>query len=157
MSVTEAKSILIDAINEGTALVSYVGHSGPASWTFSGLFSSDETAALSNHGAPTVVTQWGCWNTYFVDPAYNTMAHRFLVSGENGAAAVLGATTITYDTSERMLGHYLMPRLVEQGMTIGKAITKAKQELAATGDGSGLTDVILGWTLLGDPALVVQP
>jgi hypothetical protein len=40
-------------------------------------------------------------------------------------------------------------------MTIGEALRDAKLELAQTHP--NLLDVLLGWSLLGDPALVIQP
>ena len=155
LGVEGARAALIDAINGGVALTSFVGHSGTTVWTFDGLFSASDAAALTNHGQPTVVSQWGCWNTYYVAPSYNTMAHKFMLSGEQGAAAVLGSTTISYDLSERALGRLLTPRLVEPGLSIGAALQVAKAELAETHP--AMADVLLGWTILGDPALVIQP
>ena len=154
-SASVAKGNLVQAINEGSALTSYVGHSGYTEWTFSGLFKATDAAALTNVGRPTVVTQWGCWNTYYVSPSYNTLGHKFMLSGEQGAAAVLGAATLSESSSESALGQLLMPRLTQPGMTLGMAIRDAKQDLAA--EQRGLADVLLGWTLLGDPALVVEP
>jgi hypothetical protein len=40
-------------------------------------------------------------------------------------------------------------------MTIGQAIQDAKAQLATYRP--GYLDVLLGWTLLGDPALVIEP
>ncbi len=48
-----------------------------------------------------------------------------------------------------------MPRMVTPGMTMGQALLDAKQELALAHP--DLLDVLLGWTLMGDPALVVEP
>jgi hypothetical protein len=48
-----------------------------------------------------------------------------------------------------------MPRMVEPGVTIGQALQNAKAELAQTHP--ELLDVLLGWTLMGDPALTVSP
>jgi hypothetical protein len=39
-------------------------------------------------------------------------------------------------------------------MRLGDAVTEAKQALARTNP--DMTDVLLGWTLLGDPALVID-
>ncbi len=154
-SVAEARQTLLDAINGGVALTSFVGHSGPTRWTFSNLFSATDAESLVNSGRPTVVMQWGCWNTYHVEPRYNTLAHKLLLSGDRGAAAVLGAAVLTDSSSEEALGRLLTPRLVAPGVALGDAVQGAKVELAASG--RGMEDVILGWTLLGDPALVVEP
>ncbi len=137
------------------ALASFVGHSGPDQWTYAGLFDTIDAANLTNQGKPSVVTQWGCWNTYYVDPTSDTLGHALMLSGENGSAAVLGATTLTLATSERSLGQALTPRLTQPGMTVGAAIQAAKTEIAS--QQSGLQDVLLGWSLLGDPALVIEP
>jgi len=155
LGVAEARRVLLEAMNEGVALTSFVGHSSYDRWTFQGLFFSADAAILANAGRPTVVTQWGCWNTYYVQPSYNTLAHKLLLSGDRGAAAVLGAATLTEASSDKAFGQLLMPRIVQPGVTIGAAIQAAKEELAATQP--DLVDVLLGWTLLGDPALVLEP
>jgi hypothetical protein len=154
LGVSAARTTLIDAMNNGTALVSYVGHSGPSQWSLHNLFSSTDAAGLTNAGKPTVVSQWGCWTTYFVDPSNNTLAHKFLLSGDRGAAAVMGATTLTFQSSEAKLGNLMMGRLTTPGMTIGEAMLAAKHDLAV--QYPGLLDVLLGWTILGDPTLVIQ-
>jgi hypothetical protein len=152
--VDAARDTLLATLDDGVALASYVGHSGPIAWSFEGLFGADDAAALTNHGRPSVVSQWGCWNSYYVAPAYNTLAHKFLLSGDQGAAATLGAVALSYDTSERQLGALLIPKLLDPGVTIGIALQEAKAELAATHP--DLADVLLGWTILGDPAIVVE-
>jgi hypothetical protein len=107
---------------------------------------------LTNVNAPTAVMQMGCWNTYFVFPQYKTLAQRFLFSNDAGAALVMGATTLSSVDSEQLLGEALVPKLTDPSTTVGEAMLSAKRELPAD-----LTDVILGWTLLGDPAAMVQP
>jgi hypothetical protein len=54
-----------------------------------------------------------------------------------------------------LLGQLLTPRLVTPGQTLGAALRDAKNELAQTHP--ELLDVLLGWSLMGDPALVIQP
>jgi hypothetical protein len=155
LPVSAARSVLLTAMNQGVALTSFVGHSNMLRWTFDGLFSSQDASSLTNAGRPTVVLQWGCWNTYHVQPQYNTLGHAFLLSGDRGAAAVLGSSSLTLSSSEEALGRRLIPKIAQPGMTLGKAIQAAKEELAATQPHR--LDVLLGWTLLGDPALVVTP
>jgi hypothetical protein len=155
MSVEVARKTLIDRINSGVALTTFFGHSGPTDWTFDRLFSANDAAQLHNTDKPTVVTQWGCWNTYYAAPNYNTLGHKFLLSGDRGAAAVLGASTLTQASSDLALGKLLTPKLAQSDMTIGRAVLEAKQELAAR-EGP-FADVLAGWTILGDPALQVRP
>ncbi len=162
--LTAAKTAFVNSVNNGVAWANYVGHSGPTVWNYDGgyLFLSADAAALANHDKPTVLAQWGCWNTYYIDPAYNTLSHKLLFNTEDktavdnrGAAAVLGATGVTNADHEQVLGEVLVSKMFESdGVSIGDALTAAKQDIAA--NHYGYDDVILGWTLLGDPMLIVQ-
>ncbi|HEX4955148.1 MAG TPA: C25 family cysteine peptidase [Thermoanaerobaculia bacterium] len=150
-----ARAQLLASLDTGVALTSFIGHSGPTAWTFSSLLSAADARALTNAGAPTVVMQWGCWNTYFVEPRFDTLGHAFLASGDRGAAAVLGSSTLLETHSARQLTTELMPRLAVAGKRLGDAVLEAKKALAA--GGAAPPDAVLGWTLLGDPALVIEP
>jgi hypothetical protein len=118
------------------------------------LFKAGDASKLSNAGAPTVITQWGCWNTYYVAASEDTLAHEFMLNDLNGAAAVLGASTLTEAAHEREMAKRVYPRMFEAGKPIGLAILEAKLEHAR--ESADQLDVILGWNLLGDPALVVE-
>jgi hypothetical protein len=48
----------------------------------------------------------------------------------------------------------MMPLLTQPGMTIGEAMQQAKAEMAAAS--TAQRDVLLGWTILGDPTLVID-
>ena len=155
VSLTSARTSLFGALNRGTALVNYTGHSGPAEWTFMGLLRQTDVINLSNVEKPFVVVQWGCWNNYYVYPNYNFLVQSFLFSGDRGAAAVLGATTLSEITSEQLLGELLIPKMATPGMTIGQAIQDSKSQLAI--EHPDKVDVLLGWSLMGDPTLVIEP
>jgi len=155
VSVAVARMQLLAAMNQGVALVTFTGHSSAGIWTFNNLFNTKHAAALTNAGRPFVVVQWGCWNTYTVDPVNNYLVQSFLFSGDRGAAVVLGASTLTNSASEELLGELLTPRMVTPGMTVGQALLEAKNELAQTHP--ELLYVLLGWSLMGDPALAIEP
>lgn len=153
LGVDSARETLIDSIEAGVSLTSYFGHSGPSMWSFHGLFDTSHADALQNGNKPTVVTQWGCWNSYHVNPYYDTLGHRLLLSPGRGAAAVLGAATLTEAQSEAKLGTLLFQELAVSGRPLGDAVLRAKQRLATTEP--DLLDVLLGWTLLGDPTMIM--
>jgi hypothetical protein len=155
LGVDGARQRLIGALDGGVALTSFAGHSGPTEWTFDGLFTGSDAALLSNPSRPTVVTQWGCWNTYYVSPTEDTLGHELMLNGDRGAVTVLGASTLTQAASERALALQVYARLFEPGVSIGRAVLEAKRAYAERYPGQ--LDVILGWTQLGDPALVIRP
>jgi len=155
VSLATAQTQLLTTMNNGVSLVTFAGHSGPTKWTLGSLFNTQQAANLTNAGRPFVAVQWGCWNTYYVDPVNNYLVQSLLFSGDKGAAAVFGAVTLTDSEAEQLLGQALMPRLTTPGTPMGKALQDAKSELAKTNP--KLLDVLLGWTLMGDPALIVEP
>lgn len=155
LGLAQARSALLRGFAEGPALISFVGHSSATRWTFSGLFSASDAAALTNFGRPAVVSQFACWSNYFVSPTADGLAHKLLLSGEQGAAATMGPATLTELESHAEFGLYLLPKLARPGVSIGWAVTQAKQEFAAVSPQR--IDIILGWTLLGDPTLIVNP
>jgi hypothetical protein len=149
-----ARTALVKNINEGASLTSYVGHSGPTMWSFDGLLHVDDIGQLNNFGRPTVAMQWGCWNTYYVEPRYDSIGDALLLHGDQGAAAVLGSTTLSWVPSARAFSEFLGPIVAQPGVRIGDAMIHAKRELAASHPDA--RDVLWGWTLLGDPTLVLN-
>lgn len=155
LGVPVARARVMSSLNNGVAFAQYFGHSSYNVWSFSILFASPHAMQLTNAGRPAVVAQWGCWNTYYVHPTVNTLGHALMVAGDKGAAAVLGATALTDSESDIELGERYLPRIVQPGATIGDALLAAKQDLAQ--QHPDMRDVIVGWTILGDPALVIEP
>jgi len=149
--VNAAKTKIYNTINQGVALTSFVGHSGPRDWSFSRVFSASDANALINGNSPTLVTQWGCWNTYFVEPRENTLAHNFMLNLNGGAVSVLGASTLTKAEHEKGLARLVLSLLTQGDLTLGQAVTQAKSQYAQSNPNA--LDVILGWNILGDPSL----
>lgn len=135
----------------GPSLVTYVGHSGVDRWSLDPLFTAQEASALSNSTTPSVYVQWGCWNTYFVSPYFNSMAHALLFSG-GGASSVIGAAALTDSAGHQALGLAMYP-LLSAGVPLGDAVMQAKRAMnpAAT----YFNETSLGVNLLGDPAATV--
>lgn len=155
LGVPAARTALLQGFADGPALISFVGHSSSTRWTFSGLFSASDVPTLTNFGRPAVVSQFACWSNYFVSPNSDGLGLKLLVSGEQGAVASMGPATLTEIESHAEFGALLLPKLARPGIPIGWAMTQAKQELAALSPQR--VDIVLGWTLLGDPALIINP
>jgi hypothetical protein len=153
LGVAGARQAVLEGLAQGPHLANWFGHSSYGVWSVDRLFTTADALALANHGRPFVVTQWGCWNTYHVHPAYDTLGHALLLAPDRGAAAVIGPATLTDADADRKLGELLLPRLTQPGMTLGSALNEAKRQLAKSNPNA--LDVLLGTTLLGDPTLVL--
>jgi len=153
IGASAARQQIRSVINQGTSLAAFFGHSSTNQWGFGALFTGPDAANLSNAGKPTVVTQWGCWNAYYVSPNEDSMGHRFLIEGDRGAVTVMGASTLTNADAERRLAKRVFERIAK-GERLGDAVTNAKQDYALTNPDD--LDVLLGWTVLGLPELVIN-
>jgi subtilisin-like proprotein convertase family protein len=146
------RALLLAALNADYDLLSYVGHSAPSQWSFDPILTSADI--LNATGAPVdLVVQWGCWNSYFVSPSANTLAHRFLNTAGHGAAGVVGVTSLTELESHEALGQRLYPELAA-GTRVGDALRFAKMHLAI--EGERYRDILMTATLLGDPAMPIR-
>lgn len=154
--VATANSQLIAAINAGTALVAFNGHSNPYQWSFANVLDMTDAAALTNSGKPFVGAFLGCWNTYYVDPVNDTLLQTLLLAGDFGAAAIMGTTSRADAESQDLLGLELFNSyLTTPSLSIGDALQLAKSDLFLSHPGA--TDAIFGFTIMGDPVLVVDP
>ena len=145
-----ARADIVSNLEGGTSLLSYYGHSAPASWSREGLVTANQVSGglFNTVNQPFATVQLGCWGTYFVEPTSTTVAHQMLLMPK-GAAAVLGSTSLTESSSDIALANNLLPRL--NSNSLGDALLQAQQAVAT--ELPGATDVILGGALLGDPAL----
>ncbi|MEZ5574156.1 MAG: hypothetical protein R3F44_00360 [Candidatus Competibacteraceae bacterium] len=87
-----------------------------------------------HNATPHIVTKWGCWNTYFVNPKQDTMAHGFLFQDE-GAAAVLGATALTDLNLLRGFGNAFFGQFGRRA-TLGEALRKVQQRHVSANPGA---------------------
>ncbi|MGV8042272.1 MAG: C25 family cysteine peptidase [Thermoanaerobaculaceae bacterium] len=153
LGFADARDAVLRGLDAGPTFVNWVGHSSYGLWSFERLFTTADALSLGNAESPFVVTQWGCWNTYHVLPAYTTLGHALVLSPGRGAAAVIGAATLTGADADRYLAKLLIPGVLSPGASLGQAMVDAKRQLAATHP--EMLDVILGTSLLGDPTLTL--
>ncbi len=153
LTKSQVRNRLIATINNGTAMTTYIGHSDTRLWSFDGILTRADVSNLQNHGNPTIVMQWGCWNTYYVEPRADAMAHEWLRLANKGAVAVMGAATLTDAGTEEELGRELF-RLIAAGQTIGQAVQEAKLRLANNYSAQAVRELMKGFIILGDPALM---
>ncbi len=73
LGVDGARAEMLDAFADGTTYALYLGHSSSHEWGQLGLFDSAAAADVSTPG-PTIVAQFGCWNTYYPSPYADSIA-----------------------------------------------------------------------------------
>lgn len=145
---------ILEAMNSGTSLVSYYGHSATGLWSTSSVLRAED-ASLLNDTNPTIITQWGCWGSYYVEPEADAMALSFLMEGHGGAVTIAGAASQTSGAAEHDFANYFSALTTgEDALSMGEAILQAKRALASARPGN--KDIVLAWALLGFPELKLQ-
>ena len=152
MSVDSARNLLIDELNSGVRLAMYTGHSSSKRWAFEGVFRNSDVGGLFNENNPFGVVQWGCWNTYFVQPEEDSLGHAFMLSENKGAAFVIGASTLTNAGEESRFASLFNIYMLADDLTIGDALSLAKREYANESN-TVHKDILWGISLLGDPVI----
>lgn len=150
--IANARAALLALWREEPVVVQYFGHGGADTWADERLLTNDDAAALDGIGPAPLVFTWTCqsqWYQYHLGPSVN---EALLAVPNGGALATVGPTGISEPGLQAVLAEGVLRHLAE-GASLGRAIRAAKAELLLHHpDGRAVVD---GFTLLGDPALVL--
>ena len=138
------------AISDGGVFISYIGHSGTATWDNS----INEVSQLKNTlNRNPLVTDFGCSTNKFAEPDIVCFGERFVL-GENGQAlGYVGNSSLGFTSSAYAVPKYFYQSLIEDSTAnIGRAHLGAKIKMF---NQSGSSDVFkvfaLTNSLIGDP------
>ncbi len=144
--IAQARETITNAINDGTRLVSFAGHASTAGWGFQGIVNTALISQLENDDSPTIVMPLACYTTDYQSLTTNTLAHQWLFSGNHGAAAVHGATSLGQYRENGVFAERVLKASVSAS-SLGTAIQQAKRRM------SSRNETLHNWALLGDPSL----
>lgn len=155
MGAASAREALFAGLATGASVISYTGHSAPAQWGFEPLLTASQVGTLPTSANQPLLLQFGCWTTYFLSPVTQTMSNAWMLSAGKGASAVFGSTVLLDQPNHDKMAAALGPRLVA-GQRLGDAIDAARAELAEDLSMFTGNEILIGITLLGDPATVIR-
>ena len=148
---SSAHSDIVNSINNGDLLVTYVGHASVEIWA-EYVFTSVDAAALTNGSHLPVVMAMDCLNGYFHDVYTESLAEALLKAPNGGAVAVWTSSSLTQPDQQAIMANALFRQLfrTDVNLTLGEAVGRAK--VAATD-----LDVRRSWILFGDPTMKLRP
>ena len=138
-----AKLDLLNAVEEGTTIVDYMGHGSVDAWAGNLLASADADTMVNAPRLPFFVSMT-CRNGWFTFPFYPSLAESLLNAEQGGAVAVWASSTLTEPAGQLAMNKELVRLLGRGALTLGEAAARAK---AATDD----MDVRNSWVFFGDP------
>lgn len=150
---SNARSSLLNEINNGRFLVNYSGHGTTADWVDSSFFSKPDANGLTNTNL-SIFTMLTCLNGYFINPSSTAASDglgEVILKAQNGGVASWASTGLTTpDVQEIMAVRFFNQIGAGNFMRLGDLIKDSKNAVD-----SG-RDVRLSWVLLGDPTLKVK-
>ena len=150
-----AKDRIIEALGEGAVLAQYAGHGGRIVWAHEAIFDNASVDQVEETAKIPFMLVLSCYNGYFDKPGEPSMAEKLLRKERGGIIGMLSATRLTYgsgnDALNRIIFDLLFKRNVRQ---LGPLSFDSKVELLMT-EGTGQIDVMMEYTLFGDPALQI--
>ena len=143
----DARSLLLDSINQGQRLVNYYGHGSVLIWSSAPLLRASDAAGFVNQNHLSLFVAMTCLSGFFQDVSIDSMGES-LLKAPAGAVAVWASSGLTDPNSQVVMNQWAIKQLLGPlgtKSTIGEHVMRAK---AVVSD----LDVRRTWILLGDPA-----
>ena len=150
----EARSLLLNAINNGVGAMNYIGHGGVDRLSSGGLLVSGDVSTLTNVGKYPLVTAFTCVVGQFAIPGVDCLAEDMVLKQKGGAVAVWAPTGISIDSEAAILDRMFFQYTFGAGNhVLGDIIIKALKDYENEGTEPYMMDI---YNLLGDPALRIR-
>jgi hypothetical protein len=147
---------VIEVWNDGSWLVSYVGHGSLDRWGKEDVLTTGAVSGLTEGRQTPIVLQFTCLTGFFAHPTMDSISE-VLLKHENGPVLLVAATSLTLSSSQQPFGTNLLRALLDPSVTrIGDALQWAKLALDVSTD--SIREISDTFGLIGDPsALIARP
>jgi hypothetical protein len=125
----EAEEAIVNAFNNGTVIINYMGHGNPNVWAHEYVFKREQDIPrLKNKRRLPLVYVASCSIGNFYSPYAEGMGEEFLRAEEKGAISVISATWLVYATENAILNFKVYDLLLESDSlySISEALYIAK-------------------------------
>lgn len=142
-----ANEAIKQALNQGTLVFNYIGHSGPAGLAEEMVLAAEDIDALDNHDNLPLVVVLGSQYNNISDPGLAYQGNELILAEEQGAIAVLAPNRPVYANFNNAFNNAFADKLGADGgfSAFGDMVREAKNETIHLQNRR--------YILLGDPAL----
>jgi hypothetical protein len=139
------------AFNEGSSLMSYIGHGGIHLWADENILNIYDTASLTSQSEQPLVLTMNCLNGYFHFPYFNALAEELIKVEDKGAIAAFSPSGLSLNDAAHAFHRALLEALMNDNhQRLGDAVLAAQSAYAETG---ASPEMLVIYHLFGDPAL----
>jgi hypothetical protein len=151
LGAAETRRAIVDSLDRGASLMSYVGHGGIALWASENVFERSDVESLSPQASQPIVMTMNCLNGYFHFPYFDALGEALVKAKQKGAIAAFSPSGLSLNAPAHVYQQALLAELTSgRHQRLGDAVLAAQRTYAE----SGLFPELLAiYNLLGDPAL----
>ncbi len=123
----EVNSAVINAVNQGTLVLNYVGHGSPEVWAHEHILKrTSDLPRMTNFDRLPLVYTASCAIGFFDDPKREGMAEDFIAM-QGGAISVISATRLVYSSDNAAFNRQVFDiMLYDDSLTMSEALYAAK-------------------------------
>ncbi len=137
----KAGSALVDALNQGTLIVNYVGHGSPVQWAHEGVFVMNrDLERIHNPGRLAFLIAATCDFGKFDDPHETSFNEALIWKEESGTIAALASTRLVYSSQNAAFNKLFYRKLFPDG---APSISLGEAKVLATGSSTNDQKYIL--------------
>jgi hypothetical protein len=154
LGTTATRSSIQQAFNEGSSLMSYIGHGGIHLWADENILNIYHTPFLVSQTEQPLLLTINCLNGYFHFPYFNALAEELLKAEDKGAIAAFSPSGLSLNEPAHGLHKALLEEIVNGNHPrLGDAILAAQAAYAESG---AFPELLSIFHLMGDPALTLR-
>ncbi len=154
LGVTGTRASILQAFDDGAAIVSYLGHGGIHLWASENVFNIWDAPSLSPQAQQPVLLTMNCLNGYYHFPYFNSLAEELLKVEDKGAIAAFSPSGLSLNGPAHRYHQALLHELFSgRHSRLGDAVLAAQESYADTG---AFPELLSIYHLLGDPALTLR-
>ena len=135
-------------------ILAYFGHGAIDLWGKDEIFTAQAARELSGQASYPIVLNFTCLTGYYIHPEVLSLTESLLWNPKGGAIAIIAPTSLTLADDQSFLWKALVESYQSQeDGRIGDVWLTALPKIALANE--GVRDVVLTYTLFGDPALTL--
>ena len=135
-------------------ILAYFGHGAIDLWGKDEIFTAQVARELSSQTSYPIVLNFTCLTGYYIHPEVLSLTEALLWNPKGGAIAIIAPTSLTLADDQSFLWRALVESYQSQeDGRIGDVWLTALPKIALANE--GVRDVVLTYTLFGDPALTL--
>ena len=145
---------VLRAFDDGSSLVSYMGHGGISLWADENVLSTEDVSRLRSQAQQPLLLTMNCLNGYYHFPYFDSLGEALLKAGGRGAVAAFSPSGLSLNEPAHRYHQALLEALFRKNhRRLGDAVLDAQEVYAASG---AFPELLVIYHLLGDPALVLR-